>query len=440
MAIALTDSDSLGFGVTSAGVVYNFPTGAPSVTDLDILCVNSDATINTPSGWTLGKSQVGNQGSYIFYRKGGAGSSVTVSSVQSPGPFNATLIWSRWTGTNAIDIAVSVAASGSANVTPTLSTGALAQTGELVFMFGALHSTGTGNQTTPVWSSGFTGAEFVKQGSSSSGCIAAGGYKLNAGTAAESPTVSWSGAGVLDRFTLIVSFTATVATNVSPDSITDAISLGAPALGGLSVAPDSVTDPIVLGSPTLTSPPQPLILDPVVEIFTQALSCLCTAVNSAPNPPAHCAPRVGLEVAYDLGQYTDYCCEGLAYVSLGDSWLSQDSFPDQDIVRQVQGSCVPGTWAQDFKLGIVRCSPVGQPDGEPPTDDDWTTASIQNLYDAQSLRRAVCCVRNWVLNNVGIYLGMSVVINRQTQGTPNGGCVERSAMITVQFPNLDCLC
>jgi hypothetical protein len=62
------------------------------------------------------------------------------------------------------------------------------------------------------------------------------------------------------------------------------------------------------------------------------------------------------------------------------------------------------------------------------------------MYDAQSLRVATCCFRTWVINNQGLYTGMSVIINRQVQGTPNGGCVERYVTMTVQFPNLDCAC
>jgi hypothetical protein len=181
-------------------------------------------------------------------------------------------------------------------------------------------------------------------------------------------------------------------------------------------------------------------LDPVVELYEAALACLCAAVAENPNPPAHCAPRVGPEIAYDMGQYTDYCCEGLAYISLGDTWASSASFPEQDIVRQANAVCPPVTWAQDFKLGIIRCSPTGNENGEPPTDADWLAAAAQNLVDAQSLRVAACCFRNFVIANTGLYTGMSVVINRQTQVTPNGGCVERYVTITVQFPNLDCSC
>lgn len=443
MAIALVDSDSMGFGVTSAGVVYNFPAGAPGATDWDLLYINSDAIINTPAGWTSERTEVSAQGSYIFSRFGGAGSSVTVSSVQTPGPFNATLTWSRWSGANLRDVATGVQANGVAIFSPPISTGVLAQTGELVAVFVALHGTQAGDQNTPVWSSGFTQMELASQGSGSSGCTAISGYKLNAGTAAESPSVSWSGDAANDRYVLIVTFTAAaVVDSVSPTSITLPVTLGAPALTdtAMTITPTSVTLPVVLGNPTVEGPPQPAPFDPLAELYTQALSCLCAITNSMPGAPAHCAPRVGPQVAYDAGQYTDYCCEGLAYIVLGDSWLSMDSFPEQDIIRQAVGNCPPGAWAQELRLGIVRCSPTGSPTGEPPTDAEWTEAAIQNLYDAQALRRVSCCIYNYVHQNQGFYEGMSVVINRQIQANPQGGCVERYFTITVQFPNTDCVC
>lgn len=440
MAIALADSDALAFGITSAGVVYNFPLGAPGANDWDFICINSDATLNTPAGgWTLLRSEINNQGAYIFARKGGAGSSVTLTSIQSPGPFNATLNWSRWTGGNAIDVTTGTQAIGAGNTTPAVSTGTLAQTGEMVLAFGALHSIGTGNQSTPVWSTGFTGMEFVIRGTLGAGCIATTGYKLNAGVAAETPTVSWSGDGAAHRYTLIATLTAT-SDVITPDGITDTVTFGAPALSSPTVDPDGLANPLLLGAPTVDTPAQPTLLDPLSELYTQALGCLCAITHAMPGAPLHCAPRVGPEITYDMGQWTDYCCEGLAYISLGDTWVSDNSFPDQDIIRQVRGNCPPGFWAQDLKLGIIRCSPVGSEDGEPPTDADWTAAATQNLYDAQALRRVACCIRDFVTSATGMYTGMSVVINRQVQVTPNGGCTERYVTITVQFPNIDCIC
>jgi hypothetical protein len=231
---------------------------------------------------------------------------------------------------------------------------------------------------------------------------------------------------------------------VSPDGITVTINLGAPSVTdtSMTIVPDGITIPVTFGAPTVSGAPGPGSLDLVPLLYAGLLDCLRGAVNSLPNPPGHIAPRVGTEVVYDLGQYTDLCCEGLAYTLLGDTWISDSSFPDQDVIRQIHGSCAPGSWAQDFKMGIVRCSPTGQPDGEPPTDADWLAAAEQNLIDAHALRLASCCFRTYVVTTLQgtIFDGMSVVINRQVQANPQGGCVERYVNVTVQFPNLECTC
>jgi hypothetical protein len=146
---------------------------------------------------------------------------------------------------------------------------------------------------------------------------------------------------------------------------------------------------------------------------------------------------VGTEVAHDAGILEDLCCEGLAYVSLGDTYPSSDSFPEQDIVRQASAHCAPPTWAQAFKVGIIRCLPTGD-QFLPPSCDDWNTASRQNVVDAQTLRRVACCMRDYVVNTSDPFFGMSFVIERQVQGNPQGGCVERSMTLTAQFPNCDC--
>jgi hypothetical protein len=130
------------------------------------------------------------------------------------------------------------------------------------------------------------------------------------------------------------------------------------------------------------------------------------------------------------------CCEGIAYVSLGDTYPSSASFPEQDIVRQADAVCSPPSWAQIFKAGIIRCVPTG--DEDPPTCDDWNAAFTQNIYDGLSLRRAQCCFRSYVTSNDDLFLGMSVVMERQVQGSPLGGCVERYFTIAVQIPNCDC--
>jgi hypothetical protein len=178
--------------------------------------------------------------------------------------------------------------------------------------------------------------------------------------------------------------------------------------------------------------------DPVFSITTAALDCLGVAISGLPGTPRNVCYRVGLEIAHDLDTIQDLCCDGLAYVAIGDTWVSSTSFPEQDIVRQATARCPPPAWGQTIRMGIVRCVPVMGELGNMPTCTEWTTAAQQNMVDSIALRKASCCLRSWVLSQSDAMLGMSVVIQRQTQGPPLGGCVERSVNIDIQIPNCEC--
>lgn len=174
----------------------------------------------------------------------------------------------------------------------------------------------------------------------------------------------------------------------------------------------------------------------VEEMGALMLGCLQAAVDrmDVDIRPAVVCYRVG-EVAYDADQYVDMCCQGLAYVSLGDIWPTSQSFPEADINRQSTAVCAPPAWGVQWKAGIVRCAPMGV-NGSMPTCAEWTSAYLKAVADAQALRETSCCFRSgWrELDD-----GMSVVIERQVQGSPQGGCVERSVNIAVQMMNCDCV-
>lgn len=160
------------------------------------------------------------------------------------------------------------------------------------------------------------------------------------------------------------------------------------------------------------------------------------AMDSTIRPQEFCY-RVGSEIVYDADAFQDMCCKGLAYISLGDIVPSSASFPEADIVRQANSACAPASWAVQFRVGIIRCAPVGGPSGSMPTCEDWTGAFLKQLADAQALRRIACCFRSAVMNS-DTFLGMSVVIGRQTGTNPFGGCIERYVPLDVQMPNCDC--
>jgi hypothetical protein len=163
------------------------------------------------------------------------------------------------------------------------------------------------------------------------------------------------------------------------------------------------------------------------DIATLLLDCLCTAVSGNANPPAHCCLRVGDQVVHDADISTDLCCEGLAYVTVGDIFPVVDSFPEQSIVSQANQVCSFPSWAVNLRMGIVRCAPVGG--NLMPTCAEWTATTIQNLVDAQSLATAACCFKeNWLI----LEPGLSVTIGPNSTVPPQGGCLERFVTLIAQ--------
>jgi hypothetical protein len=179
--------------------------------------------------------------------------------------------------------------------------------------------------------------------------------------------------------------------------------------------------------------------DYVLTLSEQLLNCLCTAVSGMPadDRPRHCCYRVGTEPVHDveLDQMhpRDLCCEGLAYVLLRDVYPSSESFPDNDIVRQIQGGCAWPAWAIGFRIGILGCLP--------PSFDcaPNNAAYLTNLRRMEAINAAVCCFRDYIRVS-DTFAGFNLVIERQVQGSTSGGCTERYVNLTAQIPNLDCTC
>lgn len=186
---------------------------APNVGDYDLLGINSDTVVSTPSGFLVGSSQVNAQGSYLFYRKAVGGESSSVTVVTS-GNFNCEVSHVRISGLDAVDVSASSQHVGAAsNTSEPVSSGTLATATDTVFMFAALHSIGgTANQNTPVWSSGYTAITGPNpQGTGASGVTGFTGWKYPAGTGSESPSVTWSGDAPFNRDSHLIAFTEAAA-------------------------------------------------------------------------------------------------------------------------------------------------------------------------------------------------------------------------------------
>ena len=79
MSWSLVGTDAVGFNDGGTGHVYTMSAGAPALGDLDVLCVNSDTVVSTPSGFIPAATVVSGQGSYLFYRLSGGSDGATVT-------------------------------------------------------------------------------------------------------------------------------------------------------------------------------------------------------------------------------------------------------------------------------------------------------------------------------------------------------------------------
>lgn len=211
MAIVLVASQTYAFADGNTGHACVFTAGAPAANDLDILCVNSNTTVTTPTGFTLRVDATNSQGAYVYTRKAAGGETDTVT-ITTSGNHDTTVTWSRWSGSDAYS-AGGFARADNVNGTalPATSTGALAATDMLVLAFGALHNHDGALATSPSWVNSFTSLQSVSQGTaaSSTSCVAFTGYKTNAGTASETiDSVTWTNV-TRNRYALWVAFTAT---------------------------------------------------------------------------------------------------------------------------------------------------------------------------------------------------------------------------------------
>lgn len=257
MTLSVGGSQAFGFADGNAGHLCSYTGGgATGATTYDVLFVNSDTVVSTPSGWTLEVTRVSGQGAYIFSKSGGT-SSVTIT---TSGDFNCQVIWVRVIDTAGPDTgaASSAGVDGVAGTsTPALTTPALAESGELAFAFAAIHSSGAAIPTAYSWSSGYTEILSNNQGGASSAAANASvASKASAGTAAESPSVSWTN-NASDRYMLFLSLKAAAGTDaIAPSGIAVPAALGSPVLAdsALAAAPSGIAVPAALGSPTLAGP------------------------------------------------------------------------------------------------------------------------------------------------------------------------------------------
>ncbi len=153
------------------------------------------------------------------------------------------------------------------------------------------------------------------------------------------------------------------------------------------------------------------LLDPTLLVWprlTALRDCLCEAANPQ---LCQCTVLPGELVSID---YCTECSGGVC----GQGWVRLESafpstvFPMQDTDATLGRSCGK-VLAITVELGMVRCAPVGDAQGNPPSTDQWEAASIQQMTDMAAMRTAIQCCFPHELTVLGAY----------TPVGPAGGCV-----------------
>lgn len=150
------------------------------------------------------------------------------------------------------------------------------------------------------------------------------------------------------------------------------------------------------------------------------LICLNTAALDISSPPQNSSLRSGAAIALDISQNQNECCDGLAWVRIGDEFPSV-VFPEQDLTA---ANCGYGVWVVELEMGIARCAPVGDINNTPTYEEHYALAQLLE-EDAAAMRRAYCC---FTTDRLTVQ-----ALGRLAKFGPEGGCVGTIATVTVQI-------
>lgn len=137
-------------------------------------------------------------------------------------------------------------------------------------------------------------------------------------------------------------------------------------------------------------------------------ACLCAQCEDDSLPPlCFCGIVPGQEVALEYhGNCEDVC--GMAWVRM------TALYPASGVgaVNTSPGNC-GSLVGVDVELGIMRCMPVGEADGSPPTADQLQAAAELQVKDALALWAAVQCCQ----------ASADFLIGQYTPFGPSGGII-----------------
>lgn len=124
----------------------------------------------------------------------------------------------------------------------------------------------------------------------------------------------------------------------------------------------------------------------VYPTMLELAGCLCVELAASGLPePCTCSVLPGGDVAFDhCTECSDDKC-GQAWVRLTNAFPSQQ-LPEPDVT----GTCA-SRLAYTLEVGVVRCAPMPDSAGNPPSVDEQLAAVRLQMADMAAMRRAIAC-------------------------------------------------
>lgn len=123
-------------------------------------------------------------------------------------------------------------------------------------------------------------------------------------------------------------------------------------------------------------------------------SCLCATFETNGPPLCFCGVVPGSEVALEYqGDCDDRC--GMAWIKV----LAIYPAKVLGAVATDPNNCLMGLGV-DLEIGAMRCLPVGDADGTPPSTEELREATEQQVKDMLSVREAMICCQGateWIM-------------------------------------------
>jgi hypothetical protein len=214
MAITLQSSGVSVFDEADTGHVYTYAGGAAAAGDLLLIGVNvHNGTATTPTGFTIAKSDAGDQGCYCWYKVAAGGE--TSSTITTSDDREVSLSYLRYSGLSATPLdkvqAVRVTDTPTAGTqqSPAVTPASLTGSNELALLYSMNNISTSGTSMVPTWPAAYgtrmdTGPS--PRGLGSDHCTQHFVAARTDASGSETPQITWTGGAFLNRTSLFVSF------------------------------------------------------------------------------------------------------------------------------------------------------------------------------------------------------------------------------------------